>query len=237
MRARNFLANISVLALLWPLTSNAGTTVADIQLSIQDFMHQYQEVLQQRYPNASRVSHKINTLDSRLIMADCDEDITVVRRDNSEIGRINLKVSCNAPTRWSIYVPTDIQVFHPVVVSGSPISKNTLLRDHHLSMRDMDIGRIRGSYYFHLSDVIDMESRRQLTPGTVITSSHLRLPMVISKGDSVVLSAVLGSLSVKAPATALTDGRQGQQIRVQNKQSKRIVDARVTGPGAVRATL
>ena len=101
----------------------------------------------------------------------------------------------------------------------------------------MDISQIRGNYYFSINDVVNMEIKRQLKPGAAITRSNLRPPMLIEKGDSVVLSAKIGSLKVRTTAIAMSNGRKGQQIRVKNKQSKRIVDARVTGPGAVLATL
>ncbi|MCR8921404.1 flagellar basal body P-ring formation chaperone FlgA [Dasania sp. GY-MA-18] len=236
MKARSFLIPLSVTTLLSTALAQAGTTVADIELSIQQFMDNYRQELQQRYPNASRISHQINALDSRLVMADCSQ-LTVERRDNSAIGRVNLKVSCSQPSNWSLYVPTDIALFHPIVVAAGPINKHTQLTAADLDLREVDLGNIRGSYYFDKHDVIDMETKRPLKPGAVIASGYLQAPLVIEKGDAVVLSAETGSLTVKAPAIALSDGRTGQQIRVQNRQSKRVIDARVMGPGAVQATL
>lgn len=237
MRLRNFFKFLSAITLAAPLAAHAATNATDIKHHVKLFIDQYQQQLIQRYPDASSINHKIAALDSRVAMSDCDNPLQVERKDNNDIGRINLKVSCDSPQKWSLYVPTHIRVLHPIVVSSSPINKNTRLMEHHLSLNETDISRIRGSYYFHVKDVIGMETKRPIKPGSAITSNHLRPPLVVNKGDAVVLTASIGSLSVKTPAIALTPGRQGQQIRVQNKQSKKIVDARVTGPGAVKATL
>ena len=42
-----------------------------------------------------------------------------------------------------------------------------------------------------------------------------------------------GSMSVKMPGEALSDGHEGRQIRVKNSRSERIIRATVVGPGEV----
>ena len=237
MRPRSFFINLSILLGFCTGTVQAATTASDISAAIEAFMAQYKQKIAQRYLDASRLEHHISALDSRISMHQCDQPLAIEKRDNSEIGRINLKVSCASPKSWTLYVPTELKVYHPVVVASGPIYKSVKLQEHHLDLKETDISRIRGSYYFYLEDVLNMETKRQLKPGAIITSGNLRPPLVIEKGDAVVLTATLGSLTVKTPAIALSKGRRGQQIKVQNRQSKKVVSARVLGPGAVKATL
>ncbi|MGK0441348.1 MAG: flagella basal body P-ring formation protein FlgA [Pseudohongiellaceae bacterium] len=237
MRLRSFFKQLSSILLASPLVVYAATGADEIRTQVDQYMEKYQQELMQQYQGASRIEHKIMALDSRINMGGCDTPLSIERKDGSDIGRVTLKVSCDSPKRWTLFVPTHIKVMHPIVVSSSPINKKTRLKNHHLRLKDTDISRVRGSYYFHINDVINMEVKRQLKPGTVITSNHIRHPLMIEKGDVVVLSAQLGSLSVKTPAIALAAGRQGEQIRVQNKQTKRVVDARIIGPGVVKVIL
>ena len=60
---------------------------------------------------------------------------------------------------------------------------------------------------------------------------------MIKRGESVVMTAKSGALQVRIQATALTDGHAGEQISVRNKQSKRVVEARVIGPGKVSVVM
>ncbi|HAV88201.1 MAG TPA: flagella basal body P-ring formation protein FlgA, partial [Pseudomonas sp.] len=74
-------------------------------------------------------------------------------------------------------------------------------------------------------------------PGQVLTPAMLELAEVIRRGDQVVISAGNQSVNVRMPGEALTDGAPGEQIRVKNLRSGRIVRARVTGPGQVEAAM
>jgi flagella basal body P-ring formation protein FlgA len=47
------------------------------------------------------------------------------------------------------------------------------------------------------------------------------------------MTARVGALVVTALGEAQQDGRAGEVIRVENVDSKKVVRARVTGPGAV----
>ena len=237
MRLRKFLLYLSVLFSVISPTCLATTTAQDIRDSLSEFLIHYKTDLQSLYGNDARIEHRVLALDSRLAMTDCSDPIKITLPSNKQTGRLSAKVSCENPGKWSIYIPIEIKVFQSIVVSATPISRRSRLTTQQLTKREMDISQIRGNYYFSINDVVNMEIKRQLKPGAAITRSNLRPPMLIEKGDSVVLSAKIGSLKVRTTAIAMSNGRKGQQIRVKNKQSKRIVDARVTGPGAVLATL
>lgn len=60
---------------------------------------------------------------------------------------------------------------------------------------------------------------------------------VVHKGDQVVISAGSSTIQVKMPGEALSAGAIGDQIRVRNLNSKRVVKARVTGPGQVEVAM
>jgi len=52
-----------------------------------------------------------------------------------------------------------------------------------------------------------------------------------------VISAGNSTIQVKMPGEALSAGSVGEQIRVRNLNSKRVVKARVTGPGQVEVAM
>ena len=57
------------------------------------------------------------------------------------------------------------------------------------------------------------------------------------KGDQVVINARSGTLTVRMPGEALSDGGLSEQVRVKNLNSKRVIKARITGPGQVEVAL
>ena len=62
-------------------------------------------------------------------------------------------------------------------------------------------------------------------------------PIIIKRGDVVMIIAKAGALSVKSAGVAINDGRLGQQIQVKNKASKRIVVARVISSKQVQVVM
>lgn len=237
MRVRSFLWYLCLLSALYTSLCTAATNAEAIRISVQHYLDSYQQQLSKQYPDAQNIEYSIGALDSRLSLADCDSAPIAERHNDKTIGRMSLVVSCASPVKWSIYIPVEVSVFHPVVISALPLAKNSTLEARHLSLKSIDISRIKGSYYFNISDVVGQENKRPLKPGKPIISTNLRPPMMVKKGDAIILFAQTGRLNVKTQAIALQDGRQGQQIQVQNKQSKRVVDARVTGPGTVKANI
>jgi flagella basal body P-ring formation protein FlgA len=65
----------------------------------------------------------------------------------------------------------------------------------------------------------------------------LDAPLVIKRGDTVSMEANIGGITVKTSGTAISDGRIGQQIRVKNNQSARVINAKVIGSGQVQSVL
>ena len=57
------------------------------------------------------------------------------------------------------------------------------------------------------------------------------------KGDQVVIRAKTNAINVFMPGEALSDGVPGEQIRVRNLRSQRIVRARVVEPGTAEVSL
>lgn len=71
----------------------------------------------------------------------------------------------------------------------------------------------------------------------ILTPAHVEMAEVVRKGDQVVISAGNSTIQVKMPGEALSAGAVGEQIRVRNLNSKRVVKARVTGPGQVEVAM
>lgn len=233
MIVRSFLLFFSVLLLLFGKQTYASTGSEQIHASVSSYMLAYRQDLLKQYGSSVRIEYEINNLDPRLSMANCLEPLTVKLKSRTSIGRANVKVSCLKGSPWSIYVPVEIKLYRHVVVTRSPLSRQTMFTDSTLYLREMDVSKLRGSYFTSLDDVLGMQSKRQIPADTTVVASHIETPIMIKKGESVLITAKRGSLVVKNTGTAMMDGRIGQQISVRNRQSRRVIDAKVVAPGQV----
>ena len=79
--------------------------------------------------------------------------------------------------------------------------------------------------------VIGMVVHRPIRSGSVIKAQDIKAPIIVAKGETITLLANQGALQVSSEGVALSNGKMGEQIRVQNAHSRRIIDARVVGAG------
>jgi flagella basal body P-ring formation protein FlgA len=72
-----------------------------------------------------------------------------------------------------------------------------------------------------------------LMAGAPILSPQLDLPIVVRRGQKVVFTLSDPEMTIKATATALEDGRVGDNISVENTESKKTLRATVARDGGV----
>lgn len=218
-------------------TASAKLNSSDIKSTVDQFMQQHVAQLSSSYGDSARIEYQIKNLDPRLSLADCGAPLDLELTSQNSVGRVNIKVSCQQLQRWSIYVPVEIDLFRPVVSTVLPVARGEQLTADQLELREMNISNINGSYYIDPAEVIGMQARRVLSADQAVIAQYIEPPIIIKKGESVLMTAQTSGLVVKIPAIALSDGRIGQQISVRNKQSKRVVEARVSAPGQVTVTM
>lgn len=237
MILRSFLVLFSLIGGLFATVGNAVVNSQHIQTRVTQFLETQRPSLSAQYGSNASIAFSINDLDPRLSMADCPQSLVVERKSDKFVGRVNLKVSCQTEARWSIYVPVDIQVSIPVVTVISPVARGEQLNRAMMQLQARDISRINGTYYTRIEDIEGMQAKRPLKPNQPIFATQLQPPLVIKKGESVLVSANSGPLSVKISGVALMDGHLGQQISVRNSKSKRVVEGKVIAPGQVQVAM
>jgi len=82
-------------------------------------------------------------------------------------------------------------------------------------------------------EIVGLKARRDIAEGEALTSAVLVTPPVVQSGDEVSVTVTLGRVEVTGRAVASGSGQVGDIIRVMQPHSRRLVKARITGPGAV----
>lgn len=73
--------------------------------------------------------------------------------------------------------------------------------------------------------------RTRIEAGEVIEGKDIEAPLVMKKGDLIDVYCVYGTVSIRAVARAMGNGRTGETVRLQSPESKRSFLARIDGPG------
>lgn len=181
---------------------------------------------------------EVSAIDSRLRLADCGENLTLALQSTRRLpGRSLVKVSCAAPQPWSIFVPANVSWYQTVVSSRMPLTRSQELAAGDVYLQPIKVTRSGGAYYSRKEDVLGKLLKRRVPANQPLTAMLLQEADLVQKGETVVMLAEAGGITVRTEGEALTNGAAGEQIRVKNRGSKRIVKARVTGRGQVKALM
>jgi len=183
--------------------------------------------------NASRIDIDIGSVDPRLRLKKCTAPHELEQLGNKGLsGKVNIRVRCPTAS-WGIFVPVDIRIFEPVVVSRATLPRGSVISRHLLTLREVESSSLNYSYFRDIDQVAGTEATKPIQANSVIFTNMVQAADAVRKGDEVIIKAQVGPLFVRIKGLALQDGAIGEQIQVRNIQSRRIIRATVTGPGNV----
>jgi flagella basal body P-ring formation protein FlgA len=119
-----------------------------------------------------------------------------------------------------------------VVVMAAPVAANEPLTDTHVTVEQRDITSITDPVIDPI-DAVGQTSRRMLRAGDVLRNSSLSAPVLVKRGDAVVMVARIEGIEVSTAGEALDAGAKGATIRVRNSASGQTLRMRVVAPGTV----
>lgn len=207
-----------------------GVTQGFLEFTVEDYLATTQ--------TPGRYEIQVNTLDPRLRMPQCSQALDASLESPAQpLGRVTVRVRCDSSAPWTVFVPAQVKLFREVVVMVRPLKRESVVGEGDVALRERDVGTLNQGFLSDLDQALGMKLLRPAVLDQVLTPQHLEQAEVIRKGDHVVIIARSGSLSVRMPGEALSKGGLSEQIRVRNLNSKRVVKARVTGPGQVEVAM
>lgn len=228
----NVIARVSVLilALTGSLLMTATAAASDGRQMIAEAVN---AALNTAWAGTSgRVEIEVPPLDARLQIPTCQVPLQA-RPANSQSngGRVSVRVECHDQNPWTRNIIGYVRIYQPVVVADRALPRGTILTASDVTTREIDISTLRGQAVNSRSQVEGMALRRAIAPGTPIGLDVLTAPVLVKRGDTVVLTAQRGPVAIRQQGVALQDGEAGKQIPVRNHSSNRVVQAVVTASG------
>ena len=122
-----------------------------------------------------------------------------------------------------------------VVVGTQFLRAGTALSAAMLEETEQSANVMDNSLFGSVKDLENAELVRDIPAGTALRSSDVRRALLVKQGQLVMLTIGQGSgFAIVARVEALQDGRLGDQIRLKNPESGRLLSGVVTGPNAAR---
>jgi flagella basal body P-ring formation protein FlgA len=119
------------------------------------------------------------------------------------------------------------------VVAATNLPANTILTTAQLTTGRADEFAGSAGLITDLRQVQGKVLRTGLMAGSPVLSSQLDQPVAVRRGQNVVVTLTDSSMTLKTTATAMEDGRIGDNISVQNPASQKTLRATVSRDGGV----
>ncbi len=181
------------------------------------------------YKNAT-AEVSIGAVDPRLQLPLCPAPEVALPAVNTAV--MTAKVECHEPA-WTIYVPLRLHAWVDAVVAAVNLAPNSKLAADALTRGRVDMFATNGGLLINERDAEGKILRVGLSAGAPVLSPFLEFPIVVHRGQRVLLTLTANTMTIRAPALALEDGRIGESIEVENPDSQKTMRATVLSDGSV----
>ncbi len=127
----------------------------------------------------------------------------------------------------------DLRLYDNVVCVSRDVARNTVLSLNDLQIESRDISGWRQNFLIDPEEAVGKQLKTPLKDGTVLLDRFLMAPVLVKRGDQVVILAQSDRFRITALGEAKTAGGRGEMIRVKNLMSRKTLLARVKESGLV----
>jgi flagellar basal body P-ring formation protein FlgA len=178
----------------------------------------------------ARLEVDVGAIDPRIHLPGCDAlEVTIPR---IAAPALTARVRCPQPA-WTLYVPIELHDWGRVVVAATNLAPDATLTAADLMIARVDLMASGAAYLTDPAAAEGKVLRANVRAGAPIPAALLEQPVIVHRGQSVVLTLTDGAITIRTSVVALQDGRAGQSILVQNPESRKNVWATVSSAGGV----
>jgi flagella basal body P-ring formation protein FlgA len=124
------------------------------------------------------------------------------------------------------------KVYVDIPVLSRPLTPQQLISEQDITLMRVPLDQVHNQTIQHISELIGAHSAQGSLPTMApLMRFHVKHPYAVKNGQLITVSYVMPKLSLMIKAKALQDGHKGDYIRVQNLDSKQIIEATIDGAG------
>lgn len=184
-----------------------------------------------------RLAIEVGRLDPRLQLAPCRRVEPQLPPLSALWGRTRIGLRCVEGDRnWQVWLPVEVKVFAPALVSARPLAAGTVLGAEHLQQIEVDWAAQTQPPLARSDELIGRTLGRAVPAGQALRSADLRQRQWFAAGDTVTVRARGDGFTVSGEGQALGHGIEGQSVRVRT-ESGRVLSGRPVADHQVEVQL
>lgn len=177
-----------------------------------------------------QVSYDAWLPDSVKRLTPCQSALKFYAADNNQVlwGRHNYRIECPDQTGWMLRGRVTVSVRLQVWVAARNISRQQTIGAADLQLQTARLEQLTHGFSVQGESLLNYRAVRPIAVGQVLDKNNLRLPLLVRKGEQVVIRAEQDGFTASMAGIALQDGMLGQMITVRNSSSQKVIQAEVS---------
>lgn len=233
LRAAQFLVLPALLAAAFSAASSAASAASTAPSIASQVEEAARAQLEQQATASGLVDPRFElTVVPPRVAPPCTGQVEVEPIDTRQPTRMRFGVRCPQPGASRQEYIVRARISAQVVVLAAPVAANETLTETHITVGQRDITAI-GDPVVDPRDAVGQTSRRMLRAGDVLRNNSISAPVLVKRGDAVVMIARIEGIEVSTAGEALDAGARGATVRVRNNSSGQTLRMRVVAPGTV----
>jgi flagella basal body P-ring formation protein FlgA len=197
------------------------------------------------HPSFQGKSVQVVPVDPRISVQTCQQNLQFEQPFPNQPA---VRVRCAQP-QWQLFVNLSAgqalnavnrsspgaPALYKVLVSKEVLKRGTIISPSMFTSTEMPVGGMENQIISDTNLLKNMELVRDLTPNTPLRTYDVKTAVLVKRGQEVQVTAGEGQgFSITMRAEATQDGGLGEQIRLKNVESGRLLTGVITGPNAAK---
>ncbi|KPA52062.1 flagellar basal body P-ring biosynthesis protein FlgA [Photobacterium leiognathi subsp. mandapamensis] len=169
------------------------------------------------------------------LLPSCPTPLRFSSQDNQAqpIGRLKRQVKCESTAvNWQFNATIYVEITLPILVANTLINRNEMITRDMLSHQSIQLKSPK-AIMTSIDQTVGSYTARRVRQGQLITENLIKKPFLINKGDEVLIVAKKGEFQATTKGIALEHGKLNEHIKIQNKNSHKVISGRVFAQGKV----
>ena len=162
----------------------------------------------------------------------CAQPVALEALDTRLPARMRFAVRCLDGGGWRYEYIVRAKVSALVAVAAAPVAANEPLTHEQVTLERRDVSAVPDPISV-AEGAVGQASRRTLRTGDILRAGQLAAPLLVKRGDQVLMLARRDGIEVSTSGEALDAGARGAIVRVKNGSSGQVVRMRVADVATV----
>jgi flagella basal body P-ring formation protein FlgA len=153
----------------------------------------------------------------------------------SPAGTVNLKITLflKDGSTQPVVATARVRIYDRVCVAARRFDRHESISGDGLRIERREVTSLSDGYYSDLDRIAGKQTKRIISVGSILQASDIQDVPLVARGSGVVVSVVIGAVTVVSKGKALEDGELGQIITVQHLATGKRLFGTVAGRGLV----